>query len=1030
MPNDAGYEVFVLMEYCSGNGLLSYMNSRLQDQLKEPEILKIACDIGLGIASMHYLSPPLIHRDLKVDNVLISGDGVHKLCDFGSASNVLLPPRNSMEFQMLDNDILNHTTAQYRSPEMVDISRGFPIDEKSDIWAFGVVIYMLCFYRTPFEKEGNMGILNGRYTLPPGPVYSDRLKRVIQVTLSVDPRLRPNIYQCLKELFSMRGLEVPIGDIYTAPTSTVWKIAAPHTAPAATLWKDPGSAPAVAPPSDHSSVSAPSADSSTFYSSDPSSRTPVSVFSPSPSHSYQSETILNQQHLPQSTSPYPQAQHPSSIPASLSSKTATTTGSNVSSIEKSNTSQKAEEEEVKVQEELEEEDAESKYPTIEELSQSMEQQYISVSPSVATTPKTPYMSSASFGKSFTSLPPPINSIPAPMPVNISTQYAAPKPIQMEQNPFSSYGSNNPWGSYTQQQQKSQVVQVPVQHQQQQIQPQQPQQLPSSFPNQQVFPPATFADMAWQTSTATTLPAVATPAPVKSRSHTPSQSYVDHRLSAGASSYVSSSSSSEEENTLSSYPSNINRSNSYSSIKRPPSANRRTPDAPASYYEERLPRPRPASLFLQPSDALLDLSNDSTTPARRSYSKGTNIVASTNSSIPPVPQLPVAASAPIAHTLAMEQNLIDPIVTDEKDQLKALLTEVSENGSFMMLENGPSNADLVKAISQDLTGRSRHNKSPSKNQYPLDMDSGSSNDSSASNTGNTFEQISYIKSRPAHNKKSSLSLKSKINDAFKVFDSTSRSTSSQHSKSAPRTSGEYKNSNGYSKNKRFSYSIDNLSGGYSNSQDSDSTFHIDSRPSAEAIVRQASFMDSEDPSQFERPKQGKYVLTSPKSEANLGSTQYSTRNPVENPAFTIHNRIQAMINENGSSVNDQLGKQPTLPPRSIGYSHETKKRSSLEDKRTALRSSPGSTSSSSSSSEDELPHNSLPKKQLEGGGFYNQTNKSFVTPGSQIVTTTSTPTIATTTATAPTATANLMDDRSPGINEEWKEVFNKKYPSLA
>lgn len=190
--------------------------------LSEPEILQIACDIGLGIANMHYLSPPLIHRDLKIENVLISGDGLYKLCDFGSVSVTLRPPRNAAEFQILDNDIQSHTTAQYRSPEMIDIARGFPIDEKSDIWAFGVFIYKLCYYTTPFEREGNLAILNASFSFPPKPLYSDRLKRIINVTLSEDPRLRPNIFQCLKELFSMRGMDVPIKDIYDAPTSTTW----------------------------------------------------------------------------------------------------------------------------------------------------------------------------------------------------------------------------------------------------------------------------------------------------------------------------------------------------------------------------------------------------------------------------------------------------------------------------------------------------------------------------------------------------------------------------------------------------------------------------------------------------------------------------------------------------------------------------------------------------------------------------------------------------------------------------------------
>lgn len=213
--SSGGYEVFLLMEYCSKNGLIDFMNTRLRDQLTEPEVLKIMYDITSGLASMHYLDPPLIHRDLKIENVLISADGTYKLCDFGSVSPVLRPPKSSQEYHILEEDIQRHTTAQYRSPEMIDIYRGHPIDEKCDIWALGVFLYKLCYYTTPFEKEGQLAILHARFEFLPRPNYSDRLKRVISALLREDPRNRPNVYQVLKEVSSMRGVECPIADKYS-----------------------------------------------------------------------------------------------------------------------------------------------------------------------------------------------------------------------------------------------------------------------------------------------------------------------------------------------------------------------------------------------------------------------------------------------------------------------------------------------------------------------------------------------------------------------------------------------------------------------------------------------------------------------------------------------------------------------------------------------------------------------------------------------------------------------------------------------
>ncbi|EPE35094.1 Protein kinase-like (PK-like) [Glarea lozoyensis ATCC 20868] len=218
-----GYEVFLLMEFCNGGGLIDFMNTRLQNRLTEPEILKIFSDVAEGVACMHYLRPPLLHRDLKVENVLISSTGSSKrfkLCDFGSTA----PPRPAAttagECRLIEDDVQKHTTLQYRSPEMVDVYRKLPIDEKSDIWALGVLLYKLCYYTTPFEAQGQLAILNASFKFPHYPPFSDKLKKLIASMLKENPKSRPNIYQALREACLMQGIEVPIQDIYAGRTQS------------------------------------------------------------------------------------------------------------------------------------------------------------------------------------------------------------------------------------------------------------------------------------------------------------------------------------------------------------------------------------------------------------------------------------------------------------------------------------------------------------------------------------------------------------------------------------------------------------------------------------------------------------------------------------------------------------------------------------------------------------------------------------------------------------------------------------------
>lgn len=212
--HDGSYEVFLLMEYCSGGGLIDFMNTRLQNRLQEGEVLKITSDITQGIAAMHALQPPLIHRDIKIENVLISDDRTFKVCDFGSVCGVIRPPKNPQEFNYVQHDILKNTTAQYRAPEMIDLYRGYPINEKSDIWALGVFLYKLCYYTTPFEKIGEAAILHSRFQFPSYPQYSDSLKHLISFMLSENPTQRPNICQVLEEVSRIQGTPCPLRNFY------------------------------------------------------------------------------------------------------------------------------------------------------------------------------------------------------------------------------------------------------------------------------------------------------------------------------------------------------------------------------------------------------------------------------------------------------------------------------------------------------------------------------------------------------------------------------------------------------------------------------------------------------------------------------------------------------------------------------------------------------------------------------------------------------------------------------------------------
>lgn len=202
-----GYEVFILMEYCTGGHLVDFMNTRLTERLAEHEILKIFSDICQGVAHMHTQNPPIIHRDLKIENVLISGQE-YKVCDFGSATRreIRPGPLSALEIRQLSDEIGKYTTLQYRAPELCDLYQKRGISTKIDMWALGVLFYKLCYFTTPFEEQGTLAILNCKYTFPNYPSYSVGLHNIVKMLLQVDVDTRADIFEVYDEVCRLRGV--------------------------------------------------------------------------------------------------------------------------------------------------------------------------------------------------------------------------------------------------------------------------------------------------------------------------------------------------------------------------------------------------------------------------------------------------------------------------------------------------------------------------------------------------------------------------------------------------------------------------------------------------------------------------------------------------------------------------------------------------------------------------------------------------------------------------------------------------------
>lgn len=190
-------EFFVLMELCQGSLvdiIAAQQKGAAPSELSVCQMFKKMC---LAVSVLHHHEPPIAHRDLKIENILIGKDGEPKLCDFGSCTTRAKVYESAAEICDEEEQITKYSTAMYRAPEMADLYSKQLINEKVDIWALGCLLYVLAFNIHPFQDGGNLAILSGKYRLPDRNPYSEHLQTVVKRCLQQNPVKRLNIDKLL-----------------------------------------------------------------------------------------------------------------------------------------------------------------------------------------------------------------------------------------------------------------------------------------------------------------------------------------------------------------------------------------------------------------------------------------------------------------------------------------------------------------------------------------------------------------------------------------------------------------------------------------------------------------------------------------------------------------------------------------------------------------------------------------------------------------------------------------------------------------
>nr|WP_312576028.1 Stk1 family PASTA domain-containing Ser/Thr kinase [Sedimentibacter sp.] len=201
---DTGIEdgiYYIVMEYIKGETLKDYIKNK--GSLDERETIRISRQIAEALKHAH--SNKIVHRDIKPHNILLTSDGIVKVADFGIA--------RASTSSTINNTSNVIGSVHYFSPEQ---ARGGYVDEKSDIYSLGIVMYEMITGSLPFDADNHISVAMKQIQekpVPPSERVGDKkisqaLEDIIMKCLEKNQSYRfQNIDELLIKLNSIYGHE-------------------------------------------------------------------------------------------------------------------------------------------------------------------------------------------------------------------------------------------------------------------------------------------------------------------------------------------------------------------------------------------------------------------------------------------------------------------------------------------------------------------------------------------------------------------------------------------------------------------------------------------------------------------------------------------------------------------------------------------------------------------------------------------------------------------------------------------------------
>ncbi|KAI0864003.1 hypothetical protein F4860DRAFT_26511 [Xylaria cubensis] len=189
------YHWYMLFEYVNGGQMLDYIISH--GKLKEKQARKFSRQIASALDYCHRNS--IVHRDLKIENILISKTGDIKIIDFGLSN--LFSPRGHLKTFC--------GSLYFAAPELLQ-ARAYTGPEV-DVWSFGIVLYVLVCGKVPFDDQSmpalHAKIKKGIVDYPGW--LSNECRHLLSRMLVTDPRQRATMFEVMNHPWLTKGYGGP-----------------------------------------------------------------------------------------------------------------------------------------------------------------------------------------------------------------------------------------------------------------------------------------------------------------------------------------------------------------------------------------------------------------------------------------------------------------------------------------------------------------------------------------------------------------------------------------------------------------------------------------------------------------------------------------------------------------------------------------------------------------------------------------------------------------------------------------------------